>query len=70
MTLYSEFYEDTRTGNTYEFLENQVDDVVGSIGGVAWDGDFDNEILFGTFWDDILYGDRGEDIIYGFEGDD
>ena len=41
-----------------------------SFGGVRWDGDPDNEIIFGTSWNDILIGHGGEDTLYGFEGDD
>ena len=39
-------------------------------GGVNWEGDVDNEIIFGTMWLDELDGDQGDDILYGFEGDD
>ena len=39
-------------------------------GGVTWEGDVDNEIIFGTMWLDALDGDQGDDILYGFEGDD
>ena len=68
MSLYSEFYENTNTtgttddlssGSSFEFLKAQVEEVGNSFGGVAWDGDADNEILFGTVWDDILYGYGG-----------
>ena len=39
-------------------------------GGVTWEGDGDNEIIFGTMWNDMLDGDYGDDLLYGFEGDD
>ena len=47
------------SGSSFEFLKAQVGEVVGSFRGVAWDGDADNEVLFGTIWDDILYGYGG-----------
>ena len=39
-------------------------------GGVTWDGDDDQEYIFGTEWDDMLDGMGGNDLLYGFEGDD
>ena len=42
----------------------------GNIGGLQWNGDADEEYLFGTAWLDKLYGGLGSDRIYGFEGDD
>ena len=53
-----------RDGN---FLE---DDVVGGISGIRYQGDFDNEVVFGTDWIDKLFAGGGNDTIYGFEGDD
>ena len=46
------------------------DNKFGKLGGVQWQGDADNEYIFGTSWLDKLYGSNGHDIIYGFEGDD
>ena len=46
------------------------DNKFGKLGGVQWEGDADNEYIFGTSWLDKLYGSDGHDIIYGFEGDD
>ena len=37
---------------------------------VRWEGDADNEYIFGSSWSDMLEGSAGNDIIYGFEGDD
>ena len=37
---------------------------------IVWDGDSDNEYIFGTYWSDMLSGAGGDDILYGFEGDD
>ena len=54
-------------GTSYEILSAQDDN---GPQGVIWEGDADNEIIFGTFWNDFLYGDDGEDVLYGFEGDD
>ena len=42
----------------------------GHVGGLKWEGDEDNEYIFGTAWLDKLYGGAGNDILYGFEGDD
>ena len=42
----------------------------GEITGANWQGDEDNEILFGTMWDDLLQGGGNQDILYGYEGDD
>jgi hypothetical protein len=41
-----------------------------NIGGLSWEGDADNEYIFGTAWFDKLYGGEGADVLYGFEGDD
>ena len=38
--------------------------------GISWQGDADNEIIFGTSWLDKLYGAGGADNLYGFEDDD
>ena len=38
--------------------------------GIQWDGDIDNEVIFGTSWHDLLNGGGGDDLVYGFEGDD
>ena len=43
---------------------------MGNIGGIKWNGDIDNEVIFGTLWLDKLYGDDGDDLMYGFEEDD
>ena len=47
-----------------------VDKRWGNIGGLSWQGDEDQELIFGTAWLDKLYGGLGSDRIYGFEGDD
>ena len=54
-------------GEDGEFLE---DGTVGGIAGIRYQGDFDNEVVFGTDWIDKLFGGGGNDTIYGFEGDD
>ena len=43
---------------------------MGDTGGLQWNGDVDNELIFGTYWLDKLYGDEGDDVVYGLEGDD
>ena len=39
-------------------------------GGLEWNGDLDNEYIFGTSWADILKGGSGNDLLYGFEDGD
>ena len=43
---------------------------IGNPGGIQWNGDVDNELIFGTSWVDLLYGDEGDDLVYGFEEND
>ena len=75
MVPYREFYENANTtdsaddesdASSYEIQMNSN----GEITGANWQGDDDNEILFGTMWNDFLQGGGEQDILYGFEGDD
>ena len=67
---YVDLYEDGNSGATISIKGLGGDDDTGKPGGVEWDGDADNEIIFGTDWLDALSGGGGDDIMYGFEGDD
>ena len=46
------------------------DGTVGGIGGIFYQGDADNEVIFGTSWLDELIGGEGNDAFYGFESND
>ena len=77
LSLYTEIYENTSEGRMYTFNDPSPDRMYTGIqaasglgGGVTWEGDNDNEIVFGTSWLDVLRGDFGDDTLYGFEGDD
>jgi Ca2+-binding RTX toxin-like protein len=51
-------------------VEPTKDNKFGTLGGLEWVGDEDNEYIFGTSWLDVLKGEAGNDVLYGLEGAD
>ena len=75
MKNFKEFYANENTTaddpHSVEILTvSNPDAEFGNIGGLKWQGDADNEYIFGTSWLDKLYGGAGDDVIYGLEEDD
>ena len=74
---FKDLYANNTDGRMYSFndatmnsMSNGIQSASGLGGGITWEGDDDNEFLFGTYWNDILRGENGDDALYGFEGDD
>ena len=50
--------------------ERNETNTLGTLAGLEWIGDADNEKIFGTSWQDNLFGGDGNDYLYGMEGGD
>ena len=73
-TVSSDGPNDSSTNSSVDVLDANGNrpsgSAIGTLTGIYWLGDEDNEYIFGSSWLDKLYGGDGNDILYGFEGDD